>query len=196
MLFRSAQAAATAPAGQWILGRGWDQNDWSDRTGFPNALDLDEVAPDHPVALTRVDGHALWVNSAALTRARIDAKTRPRAGGRVVMKDGAPTGIFIDNAMELIRTHIPPLTPEQLEEAVRRGQAECLASGLTGVHDMGVGLRELCWLHLCVAEAGGARRRGGQRLHQPCAATVYTSAPYRRWKCNRRKNLQIGRAHV
>lgn len=138
-----AAAAATAPKGQWILGRGWDQNDWSDREGFPAAADLDAVAPNHPVALTRVDGHALWVNSAAMARAKIDRRTRAGTGGRIVKSKGLPTGIFVDNAMALIRDHVPPLTPAQLKQAILLGQAECLAAGLTGVHDMGIGAEAL-----------------------------------------------------
>lgn len=140
---RVAAAAKSAPPGQWILGRGWDQNDWTDHDGFPDAADLDAVAPDHPVALTRVDGHALWANTAAMARAEIGPSTRAAPGGRIVKRKGRPTGIFVDNAMDLIRRHVPALTPAQLEQAVLRGQDECLAAGLTGVHDMGVGLDEL-----------------------------------------------------
>lgn len=141
-----AAAAAKAPAGQWILGRGWDQNDWPGNRGFPSAPALDEVAPDHPVALTRVDGHALWVNTPAMMLAKITRKTRPASGGRIITKSGLPSGVFIDNAMQLIRRHIPPLSPEQLKQAILRGQELCLQAGLTGVHDMGVGPDELAAL--------------------------------------------------
>ncbi len=145
-------AAARAPAGQWIVGRGWDQNDWSDHRGFPKAKSLDEVAPDHPVALTRVDGHALWVNTAAMMRARITKKTRPKSGGRIVSRHGMPTGIFIDNAMQLIRQHIPALSAKQVRQAILHGQTQCLQAGLTGVHDMGVGPEELSALKALDAE--------------------------------------------
>ncbi len=141
-----ARAVLKAPAGQWILGRGWDQNDWPESTGFPRAEDLDEVSPDHPVALTRVDGHAVWTNTEAMTQAKVGRRTRPASGGRIMKLNGIPTGIFIDNAMQLIRDHIPPLSDAQMRQAVLLGQKECLAAGLTGVHDMGVGPRELAVL--------------------------------------------------
>lgn len=153
-----AAAVKAAPAGQWILGRGWDQNDWSDHAGFPTAADLDGIAKDNPVALTRVDGHALWANTAAMMRAKITRRTRPASGGRIMMRHGTPTGIFVDNAMTLIRDHIPGLSPEQLRQAILLGQDECLAAGLTGVHDMGVGPDELAALE-ALDEAGALKLR-------------------------------------
>lgn len=138
-----AGAVLKAPPGQWILGRGWDQNDWAEHTGFPAAADLDSLSPDNPVALTRVDGHAVWANSLAMTRAKIGRRTRPASGGRIMKLKGVPTGIFIDNAMQLVREHIPSLNDDQVRQAILLGQKECLEAGLTGVHDMGVGPREL-----------------------------------------------------
>lgn len=162
-----AAAAARATPGAWILGRGWDQNDWSDQQGFPSAEDLDPVSGDHPVALTRVDGHALWVNTAALRRAGVTAKSRPAAGGRVVMKHGIPTGIFVDNAMALIRDHVPAPGAEELRQAVLRAQEECLAAGLTEVHDMGVTLDELAVLR--ALDAQGALRMRVYAAHDGTA---------------------------
>lgn len=155
---RVRAAAEAAPPGAWLLGRGWDQNDWSDHDGFPTAEDLDPVSGHHPVALTRVDGHALWVNTAALKKAAVTQQTRPAAGGRVVMKHGIPTGIFVDNAMALIREHIPAPGPEELKQAALRAQDECLAAGLTTVHDMGVTLDELAALK-ALDEQGALRLR-------------------------------------
>src|SRR5262245_50182017 len=82
---RVATAAAAAPAGEWISGRGWDQNLWPERA-FPTRDSLDRAAPRNPVALVRVDGHATWVNSAALREAGISRDTRDPAGG-IVVKD-------------------------------------------------------------------------------------------------------------
>ena len=81
-----AEAVAKAEPGQWILGRGWDQNDWQGRRAkrFPVAQDLDKVSRDNPVILTRVDGHAIWVNSAALKAAKITRRTRSPSGGRLL----------------------------------------------------------------------------------------------------------------
>ena len=143
VLARVKAAAAQTPPGRWILGRGWDQNDWSDHRGFPTARDLDRVAGDHPVFLGRIDGHAGWANSAALRIAGITGRTPDPAGGQIIKRRGRPTGIFIDNATALIEGHIPPPTDAQLEQAILQGQDECLASGLTEVHEMGLGPKEL-----------------------------------------------------
>ncbi len=144
---RVGRAVQRARPGEWIEGRGWDQNDWGVRGGaFPTARDLDGVAPDHPVVLTRVDGHALWANSAALRIAGIDAKTPDPRGGELIRSRGRPTGIFVDNAMDLVRGHLPPPTAAQLRRIALLGQEACLAAGLTGVHDMGIGPAELAVL--------------------------------------------------
>ncbi len=132
-----ARRAASRPPGSWIVGRGWDQNLWPGKR-FPTKNDLDAAAPDHPVFLVRIDGHAAWVNSAALRIAGIGARS-DTAGGTVV-KDarGEPTGILLDNAVELVRARIPAYTPDQLEEMYTAAVAECLRNGLTQVHDMGI----------------------------------------------------------
>ena len=143
---RVRRAAEDTPPGQWIRGLGWDQNDWADHPGLPTAADLDAVTPDHPVILTRVDGHAIWVNSQALRLAGIDASTRSPPGGQIVRRRHRPTGVFVDRASALVRGHVPPPTPEELEQAILLGQGECLAAGLTQVHEMGIGPDELAAL--------------------------------------------------
>jgi predicted amidohydrolase YtcJ len=140
---RVAGRAATARPGEWITGRGWDQNRWPDGR-FPTRASLDRAAPHHPVALLRVDGHALWVNTAALRIAGIDRRTPDPPGGRLERDAaGEPTGLLIDTAQELVRRVEPRPSPAQLEEAVRAAIADCLAVGLTGVHEMGADLDAL-----------------------------------------------------
>jgi predicted amidohydrolase YtcJ len=136
------RAAATRP-GEWILGRGWDQNRWPG-SRYPTRAALDRAAPHHPVALGRIDGHALWANSAALRAAGIDGCTPDPPGGRLE-RDGAGrlTGILIDTAQDLVRRVEPRPTSAQLEDAVRAAVADCLAVGLTGVHEMGADLDAL-----------------------------------------------------
>ena len=146
VLAKLKAAVKNTPANGWVRGRGWDQNDWTDHRGFPSAADLDRVSPKNPVVLTRIDGHALWANSAAMTLAGIDRSTTAPAGGQIVKRRGKPTGIFVDNAMGLILGHVPPYTPEQLEEAILRGQEDCMSAGLTQVHEMGIGPQELAAL--------------------------------------------------
>src|SRR6185436_11591148 len=95
---RVAARASTAPAGEWIAGRGWDQNRWPGAR-FPTRASLDRAAPGHPVALVRVDGHAIWANSAALRLAGIDRRTPDPPGGRLERDAaGEPIGILVDTA--------------------------------------------------------------------------------------------------
>jgi predicted amidohydrolase YtcJ len=124
--------------GQWIRGRGWDQNDWSEKK-FPHHRDLDDVAGDVPVVLSRVDGHAVWVNQRVLEIAGITRETRDPEGGLIVRDpDGSPTGVFVDAAVELLQSVLPRPSEEDRSEAIRRSLAMCASLGLTAVHDMGV----------------------------------------------------------
>lgn len=129
------------PSNFWIEGRGWDQNDWAEKT-FPTRDKLDLLFPENPVILTRIDGHAALVNKKALELAGIDAKTKIE-GGDVILKNGKPTGVLIDNAIELVTAIIPPPDVQQLTDALLAAQTNCFAVGLTGVHDAGLGTREV-----------------------------------------------------
>src|SRR5690606_7979898 len=86
---------------EYIIGRGWDQNDWDDKN-FPTKKELDSLFPNTPVSLLRIDGHAMLVNSKALELAEITSETKV-AGGEIVLENGEPTGIIIDAPMRLIR---------------------------------------------------------------------------------------------
>jgi predicted amidohydrolase YtcJ len=137
---RVAARAALARPGEWISGRGWDQNLWPG-AAFPSRASLDRAAPDRPVALVRVDGHATWANSRALGIAGIDRHTADPPGGWLVRDAaGEPTGVLVDTAQELVRRVEPRPSPAQFEDAVRAAVAACLAVGLTGVHEMGADL--------------------------------------------------------
>lgn len=139
--------------GRWIFGRGWDQNLWPDKK-FPTKEILDAAAPNNPVILGRIDGHAIWVNSRAMEVARIDQETVDPEGGRII-RNGAsnPTGIFIDNATPLIERLIPPPSQEEIEEDLLAAAQLCVRYGLTEVHDMGVEAEEIAaYMHL--AETG------------------------------------------
>lgn len=126
------------PKGIWIQGRKWDQNNWAHHE-FPTHEMLDAVAPDHPVFLVRIDGHAGWANKRAMQLCGITSLTSDTAGGKIVRdKDGNPTGIFLDNAMELIRSKIPSLSKSELEHVYEIAVNDCLKVGLTEVHDMGL----------------------------------------------------------
>jgi hypothetical protein len=134
--------AAQTPTGEWVSGRNWDQTNWGGQ--FPTAADLDQAAPDHPVYLTRVDGHAAWVNSKALQLAGVGASTPDPPGGKIHRDaQGRPTGIFIDRAMGLVRNRIPPITAAQVKRQLALAARECARLGLTSVHDAGVGRQDL-----------------------------------------------------
>jgi predicted amidohydrolase YtcJ len=120
----------------WILGRGWDQNDWTVKE-FPDNSMLDNLFPDNPVILTRVDGHAVLANSEALRRAGISAETRIK-GGEVRLKNGKPTGILLDNAADLINSMIPDPDAGMKSDALLKAQEDCFGAGLTSVTDAGL----------------------------------------------------------
>jgi predicted amidohydrolase YtcJ len=134
---RVAERARSVPAGRWITGNGWDQNRWAGKR-FPTAAALDSAVPDHPVILDRIDGHAVLVNHAAMKAAGITSATRDPVGGRVErLPGGAPSGVFVDNAMALIRRAVPAPTDEEIKAAVAQGAGFANRWGLVSVHDMG-----------------------------------------------------------
>ncbi|NOK07671.1 amidohydrolase [Corallococcus exercitus] len=138
---RLEKAPSTAHQGDWLVGQGWDQNDWS-TPRFPTLFDMGEHLKDTPVALWRIDGHALWLNGAALKRANITRDTKDPEGGTIVrLPGGEPSGVLIDNAMDLALKVLPPPTREQHEAHLRAALEHCARVGLTGVHDAGMDLR-------------------------------------------------------
>jgi predicted amidohydrolase YtcJ len=140
---RVAAAAAAAAPGEWLGGRGWDQNRWPGGA-FPTRASLDRAAPRHAVALVRVDGHAIWASSAALRAAGIDRHTPDPPGGRIARgPDGEATGLLIDTAQELVRAVEPRPSEARFEQAVKEAIARCLSVGLTGIHEMGADLYAL-----------------------------------------------------
>jgi predicted amidohydrolase YtcJ len=146
-------AFAAASPDAWIIGDGWDQNLWPGKA-FPHHAALSAAIPDRPVVLNRVDGHAVLANAKAMALAGIDAASADPSGGRIVRDDhGAPTGVFVDNAMALVRRAIPPPSHEQLVRAAVASLAECHRWGLTSIGDPGVGQAALD-AYLELASAG------------------------------------------
>lgn len=128
-----AGAAERAEPGQWVLGHGWNQNQWE---GYGTAAELDRAAPNHPVYLTAKSLHAAWANSAALRLAGIDRSTPDPAGGTIQRQaDGEPTGILFEHAMQLVKEHIPTPDADELADLLDQAQERLLSVGLTGVHD-------------------------------------------------------------
>ena len=137
VIARVVARAKGLPPGQWLLGRGWDQNQWGD-TRFPTHDALSRALPNNPVYLTRVDGHAGLANAAAMRAASVTAASKDPSGGRVERTaSGDPTGVFIDNAKDLVEHFIPPGTREETRQAIRAAIAESQRYGLVGLHDAG-----------------------------------------------------------
>jgi predicted amidohydrolase YtcJ len=137
------ERARVAPEGAWIEGAGWDQHPWPGGA-FPTRQQLDTVAPRQPVVLVHTSGHCAWVNSAALQAAGIDATTEAPAGGAIERDEaGEPTGILLDEAQRLVRTAMPPPSPETRRAAIQEAIAYAHSLGITCVHAMDIGRGEL-----------------------------------------------------
>ncbi len=131
--------AARTPAGRWIEGRGWDQNRWPGQS-FPTEAPLSAAVPDRPVALRRVDGHALLANRRALELAHVTRDTHDPPGGEIVRDArGEPTGVLVDNAESLVTSVIPALSQAEEEARLLAALRECARYGLTMVGDAGIG---------------------------------------------------------
>ena len=122
--------------GQWIIGRGWDQNDWENKV-FPSKELLDSLFPNNPVLLTRIDGHAAIANEKALTLAGVKPGDK-LTGGEVEVINGRLTGILIDNAVDIVSNKIPASTDEQFAKALKAAEKNCFAMGLTTIDDCGL----------------------------------------------------------
>ena len=140
ILAKITEYAKEAPR-QWIYGRGWDQNDWAVKE-FPTKEKLDQMFPDRPVYLKRIDGHAAVANQKALDMAGIDLNSK-LLGGEIEKKNGKLTGILIDNAMSLVEKHIPEIEDEMAIQYYAELQKECFSYGLTSLHDCGITERTL-----------------------------------------------------
>ena len=143
VIARVVERARTTPAGEWITGRGWDQNNWGD-TRWPSHEALTSAVPNHPVLLTRVDGHAGLANAAAMRAANLTRATKDPAGGEILRNErGEPTGVLIDNAEGIVERVIPAPSRAQVKESIKAAIAEMHRWGLTGVHDAGSSARVL-----------------------------------------------------
>jgi predicted amidohydrolase YtcJ len=133
-------ASEITPSG-WIQGRGWDHNRWPVKE-FPDRNLLDRAFPNHPAIAIRVDGHAAVANARALAAAGLAAGGRVE-GGVVAMRDGLPTGLLLDNAVDLVRKAIPAPSETEMRQALLKAQASCLSLGLCSVSNAGTELREV-----------------------------------------------------
>lgn len=145
------KAAANRPRGEWITGRAWDQTNWGGE--FPTSEILTEAAPDHPVYLSRIDGHAAWVNRKAMEIAGLTKETQDPPGGKIIRSNsGEPTGILIDRAQSLVSSKIPKPSFDVICRRIELAARECARLGLTSVHDAGVGEQELAAYRALIAQ--------------------------------------------
>lgn len=121
---------------EWLLGRGWDQNLWEIKE-FPTNTELEQRFPNKKVLLTRVDGHAVLVSDNILEIIGLNKNSRID-GGEIIVKNGQPTGILLDNAADMAKATIPQLTKQQKINALKIAQRDCFKHGLTGVTDAGL----------------------------------------------------------
>ena len=135
ILARLTAYSKNAPL-EWLYGRSWDQNDWPVKE-FPNKAKLDELFPNRPVYLKRVDGHAAIANQKALDIAGITTNTKIN-GGEIEVKNGKLTGILVDNAMLLVEKYIPEISDEMAIQYFEDLQKTCFSYGLTSLHDCGI----------------------------------------------------------
>jgi hypothetical protein len=148
VILRVAAVAKKKARGEWVIGRGWDQNLWRSKA-LPHHFDLSMEIPDHPVWLLRVDGHAALANLAALRVAGISADLANPSGGEILKdEDGELTGVLIDSAMSLVS--LPESTTAVVQRRLLLAQEECFRYGITCVHDAGITrseFEELQFLH-------------------------------------------------
>ncbi len=133
---RVIEQARGVPAGEWVLGWGWDEGAWADR--YPTHDALSAAVPEHPVLLRGLHGFAVWANRLAMERAGIGAATRAPSGGEIRRDEaGAPTGIFLNRATALFDGAIPAPTPERMRDRVLRGLSAMAEAGYVTVHEAG-----------------------------------------------------------
>jgi predicted amidohydrolase YtcJ len=131
---RVAAKVKEVKPGEWIIGRGWDHTLWGGK--FPSRKDLDQIAPDNPVFLVRVDGHVGWVNSKALELAKIDKNTKSPEGGEIERDaSGEATGILKETSQDLVSSLIPQPSPEQLNKGMQLALDMARRYGITSVQD-------------------------------------------------------------
>ena len=176
-----ARFARENPSRPWILGRGWNQEQWG-LGRFPTAAELDRAVADRPVYLERVDGHAGWANSEAIKRASVTAATKDPEGGRIERIAGSktPSGVFVDLASELFTPVIPAPRPAERDLALMEAQEKLLSNGITAVADMGTTMAD--WLTFRrVADRGNLKVRIMSYASDPETMEMIGGAGERPW---------------
>lgn len=165
-----------AAPGETVIGRGWIETHWPEKR-FLNRQDLDAVVADRPALMERADGHALTANTAALKAAGITRDTPVPAGGQILKDEhGEPTGVLVDNAMELVAGLEPKLSPARRLEAFKAGIAVENRYGWTGVHNMSASLQDVNDLE-AMDKAGVETLRVYNAVDREYAEALFASGP-------------------
>jgi predicted amidohydrolase YtcJ len=161
------------PTDGWLMGRGWNQELW-DSKQFPTKESLDKAFKANPVSFGRVDGHAIWVNSKALALAGISSTTVAPEGGEIVKDEqGNPTGVLIDNAMNLVFNIVPDLNQQQLQSTLTLAMDSLASYGLTSVHDAGINIDNIkAYQQLAANNAMSVRVNGMLSVEDPRFTTI------------------------
>jgi predicted amidohydrolase YtcJ len=168
-LAKLKERVATTPKGQWIVGRGWIETFWVPQV-FPSRRDLDPIAPDNPVFLTRADGHAAIVNSKALALAALTRGSQAPFGGALNRDPaGELTGMLIDNAQELVAAKIPAPTATMLDSAIVVGADRSVRLGWTEIQNAGGSWDDVARMRRLYG-AGTLKLRIYQAIHGPSPA--------------------------
>ncbi len=184
VLDRLRRFSRNQPRDQWLIGWGWDQNDWTVRE-FPDNGELNRLFPDQPVLLSRVDGHAAIANDRALAIAGIHPGDQI-PGGEIETRHGRLTGILVDNAVGLVERRIPAPTPQRLRQALLDAQTRCFAAGLTTVDDCGLDYRTVEFLD-------SLQRSGDLKMR---VYAMLSDAPANYQYAFRRGKIETDRLHV
>ncbi|MBI3759904.1 MAG: amidohydrolase family protein, partial [Deltaproteobacteria bacterium] len=172
---RVRERVKTAKPGEWILGGRWDHESWPNHQ-LPTHAALSAISPDNPVWLRRVDGHAGLANEAAMKRAGVLREAANPPGGEIIRDArGEPTGVFIDNALSLIGGKIDQRVAETID-MLRKAQEQCLALGLTGVHDPGVSPADVA-AYMTLRDAGELKLRIYVMINGSQAQTYFADHP-------------------
>ncbi|MBB1425195.1 amidohydrolase [Shewanella sp. SG44-2] len=161
------------PTDGWLMGRGWNQELWNSKQ-FPTKESLDKAFKANPVSFGRVDGHAIWVNSKALALAGISSTTVAPEGGEIVKDEqDNPTGVLIDNAMNLVFNIIPDLNQQQLQSTLTLAMDSLASYGLTSVHDAGINIDNIkAYQQLAANNAMSVRVNGMLSVEDPRFTTI------------------------
>ncbi len=146
-----AARARDVPAGEWIIGRGWDEGEWANR--YPDKALLSSAVPDHPVVLDSLHGFATWANEAALEAAGISADSEVPVGGEMRLgEDGEPNGLFLNRATTMLGAAVPEPSEDELVRQVLAGLSQMAEDGYVTVHDAGLDSRQMAVLEMLEAE--------------------------------------------